>query len=138
MDRVSIVIRDDNYIRIQAPLSFAYDFARKGVRVEVLFLNLAVRVLTPDGARSLRVDGRHSDEEPWLRERLEAAGVPSDVQGFLRAIVDAGDVASKGCRDSAEVLAVSETDLIPEAEGLVDSSEFIRDAVDAHVHCMYF
>lgn len=138
MDRVTIIIRDDNYIRIQAPLSFAYDFAQRGVQVDVLFLNLAVRVLTADGAASLAVDGRHSEEEPWLRERLATVGVPPDVGDFLTEIANAGRVTLNGCKDSAEVLAVSEADLIPEAAGLVDSSDFIQNAVDAGIHCMYF
>jgi len=137
VERLKIIIRDDNYMRIQAPLSFAYDFAQRGVRVEVLFLNLAVRVLTPAGAESLTVDGRHAEEEPWFKERLEAVGVPPDVRDWLGEIVEAGAILN-GCIDSAEVLEVTEGDLIPEASGLVDSSEFIREAVDAGVHLMYF
>lgn len=138
MKELRIIIRDDNYMRIQAPLSFAYDFAQRGVHVEVLFLNLAVRVLTVAGAQSLAVDGKHAEEEPWFRERLAAVGVPPDMNEWLREIAQAGDVTLSGCKDSAEVLQVTEADLIPEAAGLVDSSQFIRDAVDAGVHCMYF
>ena len=138
MDRLRIIIRDDNYIRIQAPLSFAWDFAMKGVRVEVLFLNLALRALTPEGVEALRVDGRHADEEPWLRERLASVGVPPDVHDFLREIVTAGDVTLSGCADTAAVLQIEEADLIPEAAGLVDSSQFIQDAVEQGIHCMYF
>lgn len=138
MEELRIIIRDDNYMRIQAPLSFAYDFAQRGVHVEVLFLNLAVRVLTEAGAKSLAVDGRHAEEEQWFRGRLSAVGVPPDMRDWLREIAQAGDITLNGCRDSAEVLQVSEADLIPEATGLVDSSQFIQDAVDAGVHCMYF
>jgi predicted peroxiredoxin len=138
VERLKIIIRDDNYMRIQAPLSFAYDFAQRGVRVDVLFLNLAVRVLTPAGAESLTVDGRHAEEEPWFRERLAAVGVPPDTRDWLREITKAGKVTLNACRDSAEVLQVTEADLIPEAAGMVDSSEFIQDAVDTGVHCMYF
>jgi len=138
MEQLRIIIRDDNYMRIQAPLSFAYDFAQRGVHVEVLFLNLAVRVLTEAGAKSLVVDGRHTEEEPWFRGRLAAVGVPPDIDDWLREIAQAGDITLRGCRDSAEVLQVTEADLIPEATGLVDSSQFIQDAVDAGVHCMYF
>jgi len=138
MDRLAIIVRDDNYMRIQTPLSFAYDFAARGARVEVLFLSMALRALTPDGARSLCIDGRHENEEPWLKERLEALGVPVDIHDFLRSIVAAGEVSLLGCRDTAEVLEIAESDLIPEATGLIDSSQFIQDAVDDGIHCMYF
>ncbi len=45
MKKIKIIIRDDNYIRLFAPLSFAYDFANKGIQVDVLFLNLALLVI---------------------------------------------------------------------------------------------
>jgi len=138
VERVKIVIRDDNYIRIQTPLSFAYDYAQRGVAVDVLFVSLALRALTPEGMEALRVDGTHADEEPWLRQRLAAVGVPPAMHEWLREIVQAGDVTLNGCRDTAEVLEIRETDLIPEASGLVDSSQFIQDAIDGGVHCMYF
>ncbi len=138
MEEIKIILRDDNYIRIQAPLSFAYDYAKKGIKVDVLFLNMALRILTPEGSRSLKVDGRHSKEEPWLRKRLASVGVPPDVWEFLKEIKKAGKVTLNGCMDTAEVLEIKETDLIPEADGLVDSSKFIEEAVNRGIHCMYF
>lgn len=138
MNRLAIIIRDDNYMRIQTPLSFAYDFATRGARVDVLFLSMALRALTPQGAKALRIDGRHEDEEAWFRQRLESVGVPPDIHDLLRAIVAAGEASLVGCRDTAEVLEITESDLIAEATGLVDSSQFIEDAANAGVHCMYF
>lgn len=138
MDQIRIIIRDDNYIRIQTPLSFAYDYARRGMRVDVLFLNMALLALTSRGAESLTVDGRHASDEMWLRRRLSAVGVPADMRDWLHVIRTAGDVSFHGCRDTAEVLGVVEDDLLPDASGLVDSAEFIREAVDGGVHCMYF
>lgn len=137
-ERLKIIIRDDNYMRMQAPLSFAYDFLRRGVHVDVLFMNLAVRALTAEGAASLGVDSRHPEEEAWFRRRLADVGAPTEVRDWLEAIKNAGIVTPNGCRDSAEVLEVAEEDLVPEASGLVDSSDFIEQAVDAGVHCMYF
>jgi len=138
VERLTIVIRDDNYIRIQTPLSFAYDYAQRGVAVDVLFVSLALRALTPEGAEALRVDGTHAEEELWLRQRLAAVGVPPGMHQWLREIVQAGAVTLNGCMDTAEVLEIQEADLIPEASGLVDSSQFIQDAIDGGVHCMYF
>lgn len=138
MDQIRIIIRDDNYIRIQTPLSFAYDYGRRGVRVDVLFLNMALLALTSRGAESLTVDGRHASEEMWLRRRLGAVGVPADMRDWLHQIKESGAVTFVGCRDTAMVLGVVEDDLVPDAAGLVDSADFIQQAVDAGVHCMYF
>ncbi|MBA3901502.1 MAG: hypothetical protein H0X62_15080, partial [Bacteroidetes bacterium] len=52
-----------SYIKLFAPLSFAYDYAAKGKQVDVLFLNLGLLVLTPEGARSFTIEGRHASKE---------------------------------------------------------------------------
>jgi len=138
MENIKIIIRDDDYIRLYAPLTFAYEYASKGVQVDVLFLNLALLVLTPEGLQTLTVDGRHSEKESWLKERLATIGVPPEIHEFLKVIKQAGKVTFSGCRDSALVLDVEEKDLIPESDGLLDSAEFIKNSVDEGIHCMYF
>jgi hypothetical protein len=99
---------------------------------------MALLALTPEGAKSLKVDGRHSDKEPWLRKQLADAGVPPDVHDFLKEVKQAGKITLNGCMDSAEVLGIRAADLIVEADGLIDSSRFIEDAVNKGIHCMYF
>ncbi len=115
MKKIKIIIRDDNYIRLFAPLSFAYDFANKGIQVDVLFLNLALLVITPEGVKKLTIDGRHTDKESWLRKQLEGLSLPSDVHDYLKGIKNSGKVTLNGCRDSAAVLDIKEADLIAEA-----------------------
>lgn len=138
MEKIKIIIRDDNYIRLYVPLSFAYDYAQKGKQVDVLFLNMALLVLTEEGAKSLKIDGRHAERESWLRSRLTSLEIPTDVHEYLIALKQSGKVTLNGCQDSAAVLNIKETDLIKEADGLVASSVFIENAVDEGVHCMYF
>jgi len=138
MDKIKIIIRDDNYIKLYAPLAFAYDYAVKGKEVEVLFLNLGLLVLTPEGARSVSIEGRHAEKKPWFESRLAALGIPPGIQDFLEAIKHAGKVRFVGCKDSAAILEIKENDLIPGADGLIDSTVFIEQAADEGVHCMYF
>ena len=120
------------------PLSFAYDFARKGYSVDILFLDMALLALTQEGLKSLTVEGRHANKKPWLRQQLEAADAPPDVYEFLKIIKQSGQVRLKGCRDSAQILNVKSEELIPESEGLIDSTTFIENAIKEGVHCMYF
>lgn len=96
MEEIRIIIRDDYYIRLQAPLSFAYDYVQKGLKVDVLFLNMSLLALTKEGVKSVRVDGRHSDKEPCLREQLAKAGATPDVHDFLKEIKQTGQVILNG------------------------------------------
>jgi predicted peroxiredoxin len=138
MEKIKIIIRDDSFIRMLAPLSFAFDYSNKGKQVDLLFLNLALLALTPDGLKALGVDGRHADKEPAIKEQLANLGLPPDIHKFLKLIKQSGKVMINGCRDSAAVLAIDESNLIEEADGLIDSSKFIEDAIDEGIHCMYF
>jgi predicted peroxiredoxin len=138
MEKIKIIIRDDNYIKLFAPLAFAHEYAVKGKNVEVLFLNLGLLVLTPEGSKSLSIDGRHANKKPWFESRLAALGIPPDVQDFLKAIKQAGNVKMVGCKDTAAILELKESDLMPGTDGLIDSAIFIEQAADEGVHCMYF
>ncbi len=138
LERLAIVIRDDAYDRLLTPLTFAWEMGRKGVQVDVLFVLWAVRVLTREGVRELRIDPRYAHRETWLRERLQRDGDPLEIHDFLKLLKSTGHVRLHGCRLAAMTFDVSREDLLPEAEGILDPELFLREIALAADHCQYF
>lgn len=138
IERLAIVIRDDAYDRLLTPLTFAYVQGNRGVQVDILFVLWAARVLTVEGAQSVRVDGRHAAEEGWLRQSLAEEGSPVEILDFLRSLKRIGSVNLYACKLAAATFGVSEESLIPEADGIVDSAWFLEEKALNADHCQYF
>ena len=136
MKNLAIVVRDDAYDRLLTPLTFAYQQAKKGVTVDILFVLWGVCVLTEVGVASLAMDGRHAEVEGWLRDRLESMNCPSNTHDYIRMVKAAGEVNLYACSAAAATFQVSH--LIPEAEGIVDSSWFLNEKAMKADHCQYF
>ncbi|GAB4168678.1 MAG: hypothetical protein Fur0032_07010 [Terrimicrobiaceae bacterium] len=136
--RLAVVIRDDAFDRLLTPLTFAWEMGRKGVEVDILFVLWAVRVLTPQGARGVRMDERYADREEWLRERLRRDGDPLEIGDFLRLLKSTGHVRLHACRLAAMTFDVAAEDLMPEADGLMDPGDFLSRIAMRADHCQYF
>lgn len=138
MKSMAIVVRDDAYDKILTPLAFAYLAAAEGTKVDMLFVNWAVKALTEEGAASLKVDGRHAGQDEWVRAQVAKAGLPSGIYDVLKALKSTGNVNFYACSLAGAIFGVDDKNLIPEAEGIVGASWFLNEKAAKAEHYQYF
>jgi peroxiredoxin family protein len=138
LNRLAIVVRDDAYDRLYTPLTFAYVAASKGAQVDILFVLWAVRVLTMEGAKSVTIDRQHAADDEWFKERLRRDGDPLAIIDFIKMLKKTGNVRFYGCQLAATTFDVNASQLINEADGIVDALWFLEEKATKADHCQYF
>lgn len=138
MKSMAIVVREDSYDKILTPLAFAYLTASEGTQVDILFVNWAVKALTVEGAAALRIDGRHAAEEEMVRAGVAKAGLPTEVGDLLKALKSTGSVNFYACSLAGAIFGVNDSNLIPEASGIVGAAWFLNEKALKADHCQYF
>lgn len=138
MKSLAIVVRDDGYDKLLTPLAFAYLQASEGTQVDMLFVNWAVRALTPEGARDQHIQGEHADQDAWVRQQVGKAGLPTDIYDVIQALQSTGNVNFYACSLAASIFEVNEDNLMPEASGIVGASWFLNEKAAKAEHCQYF
>ena len=103
-----------------------------------MFVSWAVRALTEEGARAIRVNGHHADEDQFVRQQVAAAGLPSDIHDFIKTLKETGCVNLYACDMAASIYGVSKDNLIKEADGIVGASWFLNEKAAQADHCQYF
>jgi peroxiredoxin family protein len=138
INRLAIVVREDSFDSLLSPLTFAWEMARKGVQVDMLFVLWTVKILTVQGVNEVRMNPRYSHREQWLRSRLSRDGDPLTIHDFLRHLVGTGNVNLHACRIASVTFDVEPSHLIPEATGIIDPGAFLNDIALQADHCQYF
>lgn len=138
MKSLAIVVREDGYDKLLTPLAFAYLQGAEGTQVDMLFVNWAVRALTEEGAKNQVIQGEHADQDAWVRQQVAKAGLPADIHAVIQALKATGNVNFYACSLASSIFGVDQSNLLPEASGIVGASWFLNEKALNAEHCQYF
>lgn len=139
MKTMAIVVRQDAYDLVLTPLAFAYLGTAIYDEINILFVNWSVRLLSKQGIEALKPSADHlGTSVDMIQERVEAAGIPSDLHEIFKKLKETRKVHLYGCSLAAQIFGVTEKDLIPEADGLVGATWFLTEKAEPATIFMQF
>lgn len=138
MNRLAIVISEDSYDKLLCPFVFAYLQSLEGTQVDMYFVSWAIRALTVDGAKAIRINGHHAEDDQYVRDQVAGLGLPNDIVAFIKVLKETGCVNIYGCDMAAKIYGVDENNLIDEADEIVSATWFLHECATVADHCQYF
>ena len=131
MKTMAMVVRQDAYDLVLTPLAFAYLGVADYDEVNILFVNWAVRLLSKQGVEAVKPSADHAGTPvEMIEERVATAGLPADLHEIFKKLKETGKVHLYACSLAAQIFGVEEKDLIPEADGIVGASWFLKEKAE--------
>lgn len=129
-----VIIRDDGYDKLLTPLTFAYVSSGAGCPGGYPVRALGGASTDGGGAKRPPDRGAPCDGRDLVAGEIGEGWRPD----FLKLLKKSGKVNLYGCSLAAATFEVQEADLIPEANGIVDSDWFLSEKTIKADHCQYF
>jgi hypothetical protein len=80
----------------------------------------------------------HAADDDWFKQQLRRAGDPLAIRDFMTMLKQTENVRFYGCRLAAATFDVNPSQLINEADGVVDALWFLEEKAMKADHCQYF
>ena len=122
---LAIIIREGSYDRILTPLAFAYMAAASEVKVDMLFVNWAVRAVMQGESEKLPMSAEHADEFEYVRTQVAAAGLPPEISDIIGAIKATGNVNMYVCSLAAQIFGADADNVLPQVDEIVGATWFL-------------
>jgi len=127
LSSLAIIVRESAYDRVLTPLAFAYLAAVSDVKVDMLFVNWAVRAVMQGDSEKLPMSAEHADELEYVRSQVAAAGLPPDIPAIVSAIKGTGNVNMYVCSLAAAIFGANKDNVLPEVDDIVGATWFLTD-----------
>ena len=127
LSKLAIIVREGAYDRVLTPLAFAYLAAASDAKVDMLFVNWAVRAVMKGEADNLPISAEHAGDLEFVRSQVAAAGLPPDIPDIITALKSTGNVNIYVCSLAAQIFGATPENVLPEVNEIVGATWFLTD-----------